>query len=502
MLKTVFGAMIVFSLLFAMVTADAQNASPRSGSANPTLGLIRQVGGVTPWAVVLCKFADVDTPAPDATFFEDFFTGAGKGGIFDYFAQVSYKAVSIRGTVVEKAADNSWFKLPKKWKDYKDDPDGRFHSIVDCAKMAESSLDFSRFFGIIAVLNKDIDGGAVLPRDLSLNGKTQVYALLNLPPFGWNITFAAQEMAHGYYLPHSFSSDFIEYGDPYDVMSGFTCAYFSDPRWGASGPDLNTGFKIQLGWIPQDRILHYNGGDVTVRLSPVSRPETNELLAVEIPRRDEPRGAVKDKFFYTVEYRTKTGWDRGLPGDEHGIPGGKVVLVRQVFPPEAPFMGRTVVATDITHLATRTGGSFSDPHTGIYIDVNDMNDEFATVSLHNLPVSDPLVCAPSVSCTLSVDFYCDPVTDYPILLQQRQPDGGWNTIWRDPQRRRFSNPVIDVIGAEGTTTYRVCTESERGTVCTSPMDATVPNGHCISGSGENLTRCGGHGLPPCRSDQP
>jgi hypothetical protein len=212
--------------------------------------------------------------------------------------------------------------------------------------------------------------------------------------------------------------------------------------------------------------------------------------------RDEPGGAVKDKFFYTVEYRTKTGWDRGLPGDEQGVPGGHVVLVRRVFPE-----GRTIVASDITRLATSNGGSFSDIHTGIYIDVNDMNDRFATVSLHDLPgLPDPVGCVPSVGCSVSVDFYCSP-TSYPILLQQRQSDGGWNTIDREIQR--YSNPIIiNVIAAPGTTTYRVCTESERGTVCTSPMNATVPNGRCSSGSGENLTRCGGHGLPPCLSDQP
>jgi hypothetical protein len=490
--KTAAGVVFALFLLSVATSVAAQTVPSRSGSAHHSLMSIRTAVGPTPWAVVLCKFPDVDTPSPDPTFFEDLFMGAGKGGVFDYFSQISYGEMSIGGTVVFKAPDNSWFKLPKPWSDYRNEgPAGRLQSIVDCTKAAEASVDFSKFFGVVAVVNKDIDGGALSPRTLDLNGRARIFAMLNFPPFGWNVTFAAHEMGHGYGLPHSFGEGFVEYGDPYDPMSGVSGAYFfSHPRWAASGPSLNVGFKIQLGWIPKDLVFQYSSGDITVRLSPASKPETNQLLAVQIPMKDEPEGPIKEGHFYTVEYRTKFGWDRGLPGN--------AVLVREVFPD-----GRTVVEADITSSTSRIGQSFSDPHTGIYIDVNDMNDQFATVSLHNLPgLPDGFVCAPSVSCELSIDFYCRPALGGPISLQQRGSDGNWSTIYSLPSSRNRSNPVIDIVGSRGTTTYRVCAETERGSVCTAPMSATVPNGVCLSGSGENLTRCGALGLPPCRSDQP
>src|SRR5882724_5010288 len=66
-------------------TATAQSAGP---------------SGVTRWAILLCKFSDVtDEPRP-ASYFRTMFTevGAGQGGLFDYWRDMSGGTVDLTGS--------------------------------------------------------------------------------------------------------------------------------------------------------------------------------------------------------------------------------------------------------------------------------------------------------------------------------------------------------------------------------------------------------------------
>src|SRR5579859_2668376 len=74
------GALIALSMLAA---ASSVGPSALTASAAPT--------GSTPWAIVLCKFADQTSEPQSRAWLNAFFTqsGAGTGGIYDYWSQAS-----------------------------------------------------------------------------------------------------------------------------------------------------------------------------------------------------------------------------------------------------------------------------------------------------------------------------------------------------------------------------------------------------------------------------
>src|SRR5947207_12297708 len=175
----------------------------------------------TPWVVLMCKFSDVPAEPQNATFFQDLFTesGAGKGGMFDYWRDMSGGAISLAGSEV-----HGWFPMPlslttaQSWTW----PAARYDLMLACINAAE--VDVQPFYGIVVVVNAVIDSGSSGRRTLPLDGASKTYGLVNLDPLAWFNTFAAHEMGHGYGLPHSFSGDptVQEYGDGWDIMSALT----------------------------------------------------------------------------------------------------------------------------------------------------------------------------------------------------------------------------------------------------------------------------------------
>src|SRR5205814_8740541 len=133
----------------------------------------------------------------------------------------------------------------------------RILAAIDAVK---DSVDFRPFFGICVMLNAQVDsGGLAGPVTLTLNNQTKPYGLVVLDNLAWGNTWAAQEMAHGFKLDHSWATNpDVEYGNPFDVMSAFMSNYgFNDAAFNVSGPGLNAPNLDLFGWLSAFRIFDF-----------------------------------------------------------------------------------------------------------------------------------------------------------------------------------------------------------------------------------------------------
>jgi hypothetical protein len=104
-----------------------------------------------------------------------------------------------------------------------------------------------------------------------------------------------------------------EYGDGWDIMSAMTFGG-SNPTFAGvyppSGPGLNAPNLERLGWLPANRILTWDHTSQSVGLAALNHPEAVGYFMVKVPFDSANAG-----HYYTVEFRRKTGWDRGIPQD-------------------------------------------------------------------------------------------------------------------------------------------------------------------------------------------
>lgn len=115
------------------------------------------------------------------------------------------------------------------------------------------------------------------------------------------------EALHCLGLNHSFKANpDVVYGDWYDVMSAMRIASFDNKTFPPAGVGMNVANMYKLGWVPSSRIRSITPSIVdrrTVNLVALSRPEYPGALMVLYHTPDR---------VFTVEYREKDGWDRGL----------------------------------------------------------------------------------------------------------------------------------------------------------------------------------------------
>ena len=164
--------------------------------------------------------------------------------------------------------------------------------------MRASKVDLAPYHLAVALF--DVDGTAT--------GGSSAGVTIDTGHLGTAII--AQEMLHGYGLPHSLDQNEQQYGDPWDIMSGLRTKTFTGFNNQAAGPDMNATTKDRQGFIPAARIRTVRRGTTTrIRLAALNRPEANGHLMVRIPASDT------DKNSYTVELRQKSFWDRGIDGD-------------------------------------------------------------------------------------------------------------------------------------------------------------------------------------------
>jgi hypothetical protein len=268
-------------------------------------------------AVLLCKFKDTEHAEPNPRgFYEDLFR-RGTGGVNDYWSAASHGNIDLDGTEVF-----GWKTLDQTTTEYRTTHVGRWDKIQGAADAFGINPD--QYFGVVAMFNSDVKDA----------GRAGVGVLANYDSH--NTSFLAHETGHLFGLGHSFDQSDRkrrpdtapgEYYDNHDIMSAMSVYHHAHPRFGQSGPLLCAAFMDYLGWLDPKRVWtppHSGSMTETLELTSLGHPEMRGHLAAKV-----------DDSLY-VEFRTKDGWDQGLP---HAT-----VLIHEL-------VGRTVVA-----MTTKTSG--------------------------------------------------------------------------------------------------------------------------------------------------
>lgn len=265
---------------------------------------------IKPWAIILCKYNDIPNETRSRTFYEDFFTNNGMGGVCDYWREVTLNALDLSTSKVF-----GWFTMNQNSSDAsKLIYPGERNKLVQWGKDAAiaNKVNLTPFGNrILVVQNGGIDHGA------AGNGIVIIHKDPNLIEFG----FICHEMGHGFGLPHSFSGnpDF-EYGDGWDIMSfATTTPLFNIQFKGATGVasiGLNARNLEALGALPESRVLSISQSDFsyTCKIDPLNQiPMGNHGYYVVkiLPNATQPYRSNGSSF--TIEYRIKSGWDKAIP---------------------------------------------------------------------------------------------------------------------------------------------------------------------------------------------
>lgn len=104
----------------------------------------------TSYAIILCRFNDVDKPTLPMSMFSDAAT-AGKGGLRDYWYDISYNGDDLSGSKVF-----GWWTM--KYSYITQGNQGRATWIAEAKRLAGvNGVDLSPFYGVIAVINANAD---------------------------------------------------------------------------------------------------------------------------------------------------------------------------------------------------------------------------------------------------------------------------------------------------------------------------------------------------------
>jgi M6 family metalloprotease-like protein len=283
--------------------------------------------GSRPYAVLLCRFADLAVEPRPPSFFETLM-GDGFPNMGHYFREASGALLDLAGTRAF-----GWYRLPRAHSAYFDSGSGAvllFELADDCIAAAADDVDFAAFSGIVVQFNGPLGrtsegkawGGA---RVLALDGTERVWPFVWMPRWATESSrygIYAHELGHSLGLPHSSGPYDLTYDSSWDVMSRPYLQW--DSGLNAWIPGETIAFhKDLLGWIPASRKVTVSGdSDRHVRLDPhtAGAAGTGTLL-VRITMPGTPD-------FYTVEARRLDGYDQGLPGE--------AVLLHRVPDPDGP----------------------------------------------------------------------------------------------------------------------------------------------------------------------
>ena len=307
---------LVKVLLAAAFTGPALIVAPTAASAAPT---------ARPLVVVLCKFSDRTTEPHPVSYYEAMFgeSGAGQKGVFDYWKDVSYDRITLAGTKVK-----GWYEIPNtKVADWQ--AKGRQERLSLCASQAQDEVNFNAFAGVVVLTNQtgfqeDLFGAGP-PTQIA--GTTYANLGLMLSEEDQTMQYILHESGHSLGLKHSralsrmtATSTQSDYGDDYDVMSCESCFNGVASYQGDGGPGLNAVQLATAGWLPADRGLrdfdNSSCRQTTVPMAALSQPSAPGYLEVRVPAsipisfRNMP---LTTSDHYTVELRTQSGWDAGIP---------------------------------------------------------------------------------------------------------------------------------------------------------------------------------------------
>lgn len=284
--------------VLALFAATAVGCSANTGDdVRSSEAAINPEVGSTPWAILLCKFMEHPEEPHTPSYYAEMFTeaGAGQGGLYDYWHDQSYGAVSLKGSQVF-----GWQTMNLPLSQVPQNNAYRWMPVKFCLD-AHAGEDLSKFTNKLVIVNSYTDWGAV-------------WGMAVLPP-EVNVAGAAHEMGHDYTLNHAnddtlrdFGGAPGEYGDQWDVMGA--AWGFMGTRW-FSPPGTNAMNKRLLGWIPPSRVYNWGNIETTgwraeeVTLTSLSKPAATGYMSAYVK--------TDSGVAYSIELRTVEEWDRGLP---------------------------------------------------------------------------------------------------------------------------------------------------------------------------------------------
>ncbi|WP_273992560.1 Ig-like domain-containing protein [Vibrio parahaemolyticus] len=228
----------------------------------------------------------------------------------------------------------------------------------------------------------------------------------------------AHEFGHNLGLSHAKALDcgdasvsnncsVIEYGDSYDVMGTPDMGY------------INTYYKERMGWLndaESPNILTATQ-DGLYEIAEYETQDITQNIALKIPRGVNPNTGLKEWFY--VEYRQAMGYDQFLDDRSYMLFRGDVtdgVIVRLVeegaeesyilhMKPNSDY-SQVYGRKDWKDTALPVGDSFTDPVSGLTINLANAANGFAGVNVSFGGSVTPSVCemsAPSVSVKATSD---------------------------------------------------------------------------------------------------
>jgi len=289
------------------------------------------------WLVVKCTFLDARQARPKPAHVNVNFTtldalintyltsaGKGTGNLIDYYTDVSYGTIGMDSHVI------GWYDSPLA----KAQTNDRKVIVEACANAIPdsvlSTIDFSKYYGIIAVMNQGTNSSAANQGkyNIQIKGTAHWLAGVLMDYQTLYTASAAHEIGHGLGLADSsddsakkcsVSSTYLgHYCDSYDVMSNLSTPQFywsnyppegdgDDKRQDAgAGPGMALPNLLQIGALATSQVVTYHVGS----------PSKKVILRALSRDGDYPVGikimGSNPAEMFTVEFRQANGWDKGL----------------------------------------------------------------------------------------------------------------------------------------------------------------------------------------------
>jgi hypothetical protein len=267
------------------------------------------VAGSLPYVTVMCRFPGMALPAREEFDHFEALLGNERGGMGHYYGEVSGGAVNFQGSEVQ-----GWNDMPFDLPHYIN-AEGKvdvFSLVKDCVDTADNRVYFPDFAGVHLAFSHNIANeifGGAFPIDA--DGENRYYNFLISSPMSFRDS-AMFARTFGFSLgmrssglqPNTMDSRWDALSSAVGCPGGQV-----DPAFGCLPVHPIAFHKRFSGWIPSSKIDTVGAGssiEVELEGHAIPATTTGKLLAIA------PIGGTRS---YTIEARTRTGYDASLRND-------------------------------------------------------------------------------------------------------------------------------------------------------------------------------------------